>query len=366
MSLTPITPDLSTGKDFKDLTFPAKFLLWGALAASCAAILWFWGLIVPFVLATAANTVGLALMLIALAIITSPLWNSDVKRYLLLKYDLTMRKLLKAVVDDDPIGVLRRNITKLKEQSVKFSTAVTQVATGKKALELDIIASQNGIAENKRLAASTDQATAAAISAYQNSDNPSQKQELQLKVERLKLQKGGYEQSAGIQMQSIKDEQSILDTTNEMYMKLCRLRDLAEFKVDQLTQQADFYEKRRKIIMGAQAGINAGRNILKGDPKELELVDMAINKLNDETANTLGEMDDFNRWSDKHLTDMDIRNGAAAAEGRNLFAAVENKLTAGTSNSIPQFPVLTAVQGSDGIYSTPSSSSTPDYLKMLK
>lgn len=365
MSMTPVTPDLNSGKvkEFKDLSLGGKIVLAGGGLAIIAAIFICWGMIVPFVLATAANTVGLALMLLALAVITSPFWNSDIRRLFLLKYDLILRKLTNSMVENDPIGVLRRNITKLKEQGVKFSRAVTQVAQGKKALELDIANSKAGIQESKRLADATDQQIAAMYQIYQRTSDTSQKQEAQLKMERLKLQKGGYERTAGMFIKSIQDEQSILDMTNDMYMKLCRLRDLAEFKVEDLTQQADFYEKRRKIILGAQAGIQAGRNIIKGDPKELELVDMAVNKLNVETSDTLGEMDDFNRWSDRHLTDMDIKNGAAAAEGRDLFAAVESKLTAGSiANQIPSITAIDTKQDNDGVYITTS----PDYTKLLK
>ena len=363
MSLTPTTPNLPN-KDFwkSDSGLYGKIFAWTLAAIACGGVLLFWGLIVPFLLATAANTLGLLCLLMAGAILTAPIWSSSLRRLITIKYELVIRKLTKAMVDDDPIGVLRRNISKLREQGVKFSAAVTQVAQGKKALELDIQNSQAGIQSNRQLAASTDNEIAKAFAMFQSA-SPASKPDLQLKVERLRLQKGGYERSAGMQIQSIKDEQSILDTTTDMYIKLCRLRDLAEFKVDDLTQQADFYEKRRKVIMGAQAGIAAGKTIIGGDPKELELVEMAVNKLNDETADTLGEMDDFNRWSDRHLTDMDIKNGAAAAEGHDLFAKLDQKLTSGTT--VEQVP--TAIQGPDGVYATlPNQVMSDDYTKLLK
>jgi hypothetical protein len=57
-------------------------------------------------------------------------------------------------------------------------------------------------------------------------------------------------------------------------------------------------------------------------------VDGAIEFLTEDAAQTLGEIQEFNRFSDKMLTDIDIENSANAEMARQKFAEFGDKVTA--------------------------------------
>ena len=157
-------------------------------------------------------------------------------------------------------------------------------------------------------------------------------------------------------------EKPILDQTNRMYDQLCRLRDLAQFKVQSLSQQADMYAKQRATILASQKALGAAGRIIKGDPQQLAIVDQTIEYLNNEAADTIGAMNDFNRWSEKYLTDMDVQTGANADEATKIFGALEQKL------NLPSAVTGVTMVGTtpDSAYVAADTTTPDDYSNLLK
>jgi hypothetical protein len=221
--------------------------------------------------------------------------------------------------------MLRNNVLMLQKQGMEFSDAVSKLAGSKQSLEKDVYDQTLDISHDRDLAVAA-QNKINQITSRLAQLTGNDKQEAMLEIQRLTLSIQGYKQAASISKQTIDTEKPILTQTNKMYDQASRLRDLAQFKVASLSQQADMYEKQRKSILAAQQALGAAGRILRGDPEQLAIVDQTIDYLNNEAADTIGAMSDFNRWSEKYLTDMDVQNEAGAAEADKMFATMESRL----------------------------------------
>jgi hypothetical protein len=147
---------------------------------------------------------------------------------------------------------------------------------------------------------------------------------------------------------------------------MVRLKDLAEFKIQSLQSQADQYDQQRKMILASQKALGAAQSIMRGDAQQLDLIDQTLEYLNTDAANTIGAMNDFNRFADKYIMDKDIQVGAASREADKLLAAMEGKM--GITDGGEKAPVIDAAQGDDGVYSPVEKniSAANDYTKYLK
>lgn len=366
MSLTPPVPNFSqsmqTAKDFWDTkqgAFGKKVLIGslvvvgGVVAFNFAAILQFFSNIVW----AGVNLVAGAAVL---TVITSPIWCPPVRLLLRNAFQMSMRWSYRKLVQKDPIGILLNNRDQMRDQLTEFNKAVSQLAGSKQRLETDLQTQMDTIRDNKSKSDACDKKIAF-VQAQLPKLTGNTRMDASLQLQQLQLGKQNYEQAAGIALQTINAEKPILQQTDKMYDQLCRLQNLADFKVQSLTLQADMYAKQRKSILAGQAGLIAAGHVIKGDPHELELVDMAIEALNTETADTIGAMKDFNRNSDKYLTDMDIQNDAAASGAQKVFSELEEKL------ALPPESIVGA-GGAQGSV-TDTGTFVPndnDYMKFLK
>lgn len=374
MSLTPGAPNLGSqiataGKSFWDRregTTGKIVLVIGALAA--AGILFtMWGVIVPFVLGTLTSTLYMGLDVLALMAITSPIWSQRVRLLCTTAFKLSMRWSTQLLIETDPIGILREHILTMKKMALTLVQAVEKVAKAVQGLTDAIDRNKQKIQDARGKIQSTNRIIADTQSQLSLIKDPSQAMITRTKINKLQLALQGYQQTIGIAADSITQEQGMLDKANVMYEQLLRYQNLSDFKISEFTQNADMLEERRKVILAGSEGLSAMQKLLGGDPVGQELIDRDIEFLNTEASDVMGAISNFNAYSDKYLTDMDIQNGAAAAKGADIFAALEAKLN--TPLSLPDgqandsMPINT-VQDSTGAYVPVSAAN--DYSKFLK
>lgn len=356
MSLTPMTPNLAQSArafwDKPEGTFGKAVLVLGGLGLACALV-FFWGIIVTFLLGVVANTIELALLLIVGAVLTSPIWSSSIRADVRNIFQSGCRMLTGLIVENDPIGMLKNNIANLQEQLVIFGTAISKLAGAKQTLEDDIARNVALANNNYALSKSADKQIVSVKSQLDAAVDPNRRADLSLQITGLTMGQQGNMQAAGMALKSNETEQKLLNKTNDMYNNLRRLNTLGEYKVKFLVQQADFYTKQRKVILASQSALGAATKIMKGDPKQLEMVDMAIDYLNNEASDTIGALSDFNKWVEPVMMDMDLQNGADADLAAQKFKSIEAKLTVvqPPSLGVGVTPIPTYIPDASGVYS---------------
>lgn len=369
MSMTPTTPNFgAAAKSFWDRregTTGKIVIVVGALAAA-GMLLSFWNLILPFLIATTESTITLCLDAAALMLITSPIWSKRVRLLVSTVFKLSMRWSTQLLIETDPIGILREHILDMKKMAGTLATAVEKVSKSIQGLSDAVDKNKGKISEAHGSIVSADRIIGDTQAQLTGVKDPNQAMLVRTKINSLQLKKQGYQQTIGLASSSIDQESAMLDKARTMYEQLLRYQNLSDFKIQEFTQNADMLEERRKVILAGQEGLSVMQKMLGGDPIGQDLIDRDIEFLNTEASDVMGAISNFNRYSDKYLTDMDIQNGAAAAKGADIFAQLEDKLNAPTllpsgEDSGVSVPMDT-VQDNTGTYVPVAN----DYSKYVK
>jgi hypothetical protein len=374
MSLTPTPNFQSVAKSFWDKREGklGKAVLVGGVLLILAVLIFFWGMIVPFLESMIYNTIDLVIGIAILCFLLFLATNKRVHMLVSMMFQMTMRWMVSAIVQTDPIAVIRINITKMREQLQSFQGVITTLAGSKRALEDDIRKKEEDILMQGNKAKQVEKMILSKQGQLSSSTSSSDDQQLQLDIQKLGLDKNNYLTAAGLQMRGVAKEKSMLKSTDYFYFNLSRLGNVIEAQIDQKTQEADQLAQERKTILAAQKAINAATGLLRPDPASLEMNNQALEYLQDETENTLGAMDDLNHWSQKYLTDFDITNAAAAEAAQIKFDELTARLS-GTVN-VPTTTIVTsgqtlatvnATRNKDGVYEEQDPGNAPysDFLK---
>lgn len=373
MSLTPGTPNLASqmataGKSFWDRRegTTGKIVLVAGAVAAAGALFTLWGTILPFVLNTFTNSFYLIGDIVFFGFLTSPIWSRRVRLLVTTAFKLSMRWSTQLLIETDPIGILREHILDMKKMAQTLVGAVEKVSKAVQGLRDAIDKNKGKILDARGSIQSTDRIISDAQQQLALMKDPNQALQMRTKIQSLQLRRQGYNQTIGLADTSIQQEQSMLDKANTMYEQLLRYQNLSDFKIEEFTQNANMLEERRRVILAGQEGLSVMQKMLGGDPVGQDLIDRDIEFLNTEASDVMGAISNFNRYSDKYLTDMDIQNGAAAAKGEEIFNQLEQKLTTPLlqDGGVASAPIET-FRDSQGTY-VPVSGGAIDYSKLLK
>jgi hypothetical protein len=145
---------------------------------------------------------------------------------------------------------------------------------------------------------------------------------------------------------------------------------IADSKIQRTENKVNFLAEQRKMILDAKATLGVGQRLLRGNPEQLKMVDMALDYLEEDTARTLGEIREFSRYTDKLLTDEQIESGAAADEAAARFAEFNQKLlTAGNQPAgadMILIPGMAAPELARMPQPAPGAKSAGDYDNLFK
>jgi len=188
--------------------------------------------------------------------------------------------------------------------------------------------------------------------------------------ERLLLEKQTLLEKAGMLMQGVKQLQALEDQTSKMLDTFQRWSQIADSKIQRTENKVNFLAEQRKMILDAKATLGVGQRLLRGNPEQLKMVDMALDYLEEDTARTLGEIREFSRYTDKLLTDEQIESGAAADEAAARFAEFSQKLlTAGDKTSVAdmiEVPGADTATSPSGVRKTAATKDGGDYDGIFK
>ena len=196
-----------------------------------------------------------------------------------------------------------------------------------------------------------------------------------IESDRLKMKKITNEQKAGFLMSGVDQLQKLETQTSDMLDKFRRWEVATDAKIERTEFQVEYWSDQRRTVLDAQKALGIGLRLLKGDPEQLKLVDGAINFMTEDAARTVGEIEDFNRFSEKMLTDMDVEDNANAERARAKFAEFGEKLDADAARPTAADTLQAAITGavkSPGFNSAPMAravggdSNSGDYGDMFK
>jgi hypothetical protein len=317
--------------------------------------------LLPYIIQLLTDTLHAAILAGVLVAILWLVFNPTFRTAVRNLFQNTVRFFASWVVETDPIGILRNNLDDMKKAKYALDQTLQRFSGSDERLQRSIAAKSDEINNLGRKAAKAQQMANAAT-------DPMEK-------ERLGLERQTFLEQAGMLMQGVKQLQALEDQTSKMLKTFQHWSQIADSKIQRTENKVNFLAEQRKMILDAKATLGVGQQLLRGNPEQLKMVDMALDYLEDDTARTLGEIREFSRYTDKLLTDDQIESGAAADEAAAKFAEFNQKLlTAGSQPTgadmihIPGMEAPEPVRMPTTLASVTAASAKPDsdYDNMFK
>jgi hypothetical protein len=316
MGLSPVTPNFTqnlqgyTPKSFwKKPEGPFGMVVLAALILGGAFGLY---VILPYLITLLQDTIHAAALGAVVIAILWLVFNPTFRTAVSNLFQNIVRFFASWVVETDPIGILRNNLDDMKKAKFNLDQTLQRFAGSDERLQRSIGAKSEEINNLGRKATKAQQMAAAAA-------DPMEK-------ERLQLEGQTFLEQAGMLMQGVKQLQALEDQTGKMLKTFQHWSQIADSKIQRTENKVNFLAEQRKMILDAKATLGVGQQLLRGNPEQLKMVDMALDYLEDDTSRTLGEIKEFSRYTDKLLTDDQIESGAAADEAAAKFAEFNQKL----------------------------------------
>jgi hypothetical protein len=352
MSITPSAPNL--GQDLKSFWARPEGktgMIFIVLAA--AALVYGWGMIVPFIVSMLADTLH---MIYLAAILAAVLWVIFSSRTHLL-FRLIMRWITGLIIDIDPIGILKDHLSQMRKRRDLMSQQISNVSGQIQYLKNIIDKNQALANENMRLAAHAKKI--ATSTADQNE---------QL---RMALQMKAKANQAGRLQKSNLSYQQLLNKLQNIYDLLSKWAVHIDFYIEDTDNEVKQAEIEYKTINTAYRAYRTALSVIKGTGDEKELYDQTMEKLAEEAGRKLGEMEDFQRLAQNFMDTIDLENGAVETEALEKLDAYEQKLlTSGATDMSFLLPGATAAPVPVAVGKGPDSpapvKSASDYGDMFK
>jgi hypothetical protein len=337
MSTTPSSlPSLS---NFNPKSFWSKpegkpgMVLMAALAAAGAYGLY---LALPFLITLTENLILLGVLVGVLVGMIALVMNGTVQTLAKNIFQSICRGIATMYTTIDPIGILRNSLDDMKTAKAELDQTIQKFAGSDNKLQTSI--AQKTQLVQTLMAKADELGRRIAAGQFKNNDD----------LETAKLQKETWEGQAGLEYQGVQQLQELETQTHDMLDKFRHWSRVSDAKIQRMQIKVDFYAKQREAILEAQKTLGIGIRLLKGDPEQLKLNDMAIEYLTNDAAQTIGEIQEFNKTSEKMLLDYDIENSANARIARQqLMQQMGAKLDASTNkpDAVSQLEQALAASG---------------------
>ena len=331
-----------------------KALLVLGVGAVGVAFFIFWGAIVPFVVATLADTLLACVYAGILIVVGMTAFGIPpfgvIRQVIRNAFQSLSRGIARCFVEIDPIGILRNNLDDMKKEKASLDSTVEKFSGSEEQLQRKI---EEKTQTAKKYFAQGQIATQKANAATDA-----------LSKQKYALASQTYTEQAGMLLQGVKQLESLEKDTSHLLETFQNWSQLADAKIQRTSFKVDFLAEQRQIIVAAKSTLSFGQRLLKGKPEQEQMVDMAIEYLEQDTAQTLGQIREFSRFTDKLTTDQDIESGANAEIARQQFAEFSQKLI--TAGSTPTVADLIQIPGMSTPVPVPVGANTVDNFDPFK
>ncbi len=287
-----------------------------AIAAIGGAVIWFWGLIVPFLVNMLVDTVHMAYLAGLLAAAGYLVFGKRPR----MMYRVIMRSLTGIFVSVYPIEIIQDKLAEMKKRRDKMNEQIALVNGS--ITKLKRVMAANDADSQKRFGmASQAQKMAAAA---QDSE---EQYRLQLAA------KKAANQAQRRQKSNIGYSQ-LLEKIQKVYKFLTHYSTNVDYFIDDTQDEIDQKKTEYETTMAASGAMKQAMAVIKGNATEEDIYGQAFDYIENSVSTQLGIMDDLQRVSQNFMDGMDVENGAVDDDALKALNAFEQKaLTAGTTDS---------------------------------
>ena len=256
----------------------------------------------PTLIALAANTIFLVLMLMVLAALIYVILDPKMRNLIWYMYKSVMRWVTGVFVQIDPIGILKSYVEDLQDNLSKMSKQIGILKGQIRKMDTLMQENQKEIENNLKLAS---------VAKQQSNDN--QVILATRKAARLQETNEKYAQLHG--------KMEIL------YRILDKMYKNSEILLEDTKDQVKLKEQERKAIRASHSAMKSAMSVISGDPDKRAMFDAAIENIADDVASKVGEMERFMEMSANFMDSIDLQQGVFQEEGLKMLEEWEEKST---------------------------------------
>lgn len=254
----------------------------------------------PTLIALAENTLYLAGLLGALAIVIYMVLDPKMRNLVWYMYKSFMRWITGIFVQIDPIGILKSYIESLKDNLSSMNTQISRLKGQMYKLSEMIKQNQRDIQNNLGMAGKAKETGREAIMV-------------------LKARKAGRLQESNMKLDELYRRMEVL------YRVLTKMYENSEIMLEDLQDQVLVKEQEYKAIKASHSAIRSAMNIMSGNSDKKYMYDMALEAMAEDVGQKVGEMERFMDMSKNFMESVDLQNGVFEEEGMQMLEKWEKE-----------------------------------------
>lgn len=287
----------------------------GIYAAIIGAGVWFWGSIVPFVVAMLADTLH---MVFLGGILVAVLYLLFGKRPQLM-FRVLVRKFTSLFVAVYPIEIIEDKLKQMKKRRDKMNDQIALVNGSITKLKRQMDQNASDAAKGFGMAAQAQRMAGA-----------TKDEEAQFRMQ-LAMKKAANQ--AQRRQQANIGFASLLERLQKVYKFLTHYATNVDFFIDDTQDMINQKKTEYETTQSAFGAMKQAMAVIKGNATEEDIYDQAFEQIENTVSTQLGVMDDLQRVSQNFMDGMDVENGAVNDDALKALNAFEQKtLTAGTTD----------------------------------
>jgi hypothetical protein len=294
MSITPVSTPTT---DFKPKTFWQKpegvtgLIFMAGIVLGGGYLLY---KALPTLITLASNMLYLSLILVALAAVIYMVLDPRMRNLIWFAYKSVMRAITGWFVEIDPIGILKSYVESLENNLGKMSKQIGILKGQKRQMTQLMDSNKQEIESNMKLAEQAKK----------------QGQESQIVLFTRKAAR----------LQESNEKYSVLTNKIELLERvLNKMYENSGVLLEDTKDQVKVKEQERKAIRTSHSAMRSAMSVLTGDPDKRAMFEMAMESINNDVANKVGEMERFMDMSSNIMNSIDLQNGVFEEEGMKML-----------------------------------------------
>lgn len=284
---------------------PEKAVGGAVLIGGIVAAVYFWGKIVPFLLALVTNTlyfaITAAILFLFLVIVLNPRFRTAVSYGL----QMLLRAFAGLIVNTDKIQVMYIRLDKAKKDLAKYDEqiALLQGQKEKQDALLEKTTKEFNNARDREVVAEREMAKTSDETEKMQWQNAAQLATIELgaKDDLMKTYKDGSDQLA----------------KSLIFFK--RLRSAMDFAISKSKIELDGVKAKYDNIKAMHSIMGSAMRIVRGNPDDNYMFELAMQKTQDEMSQKLGEVKLASEYAKDFITNYDLDKGVLLERGKKLL-----------------------------------------------
>ncbi|MEY4925803.1 MAG: hypothetical protein RI894_239 [Bacteroidota bacterium] len=270
------------------------------VAGLIAAVGYFLYKILPFINTILENTIYTVGLIAVLVSMIYMIIDPKVRTLVSYMYQSVMRWITGVFVQIDPIGILENYIDDLKKSLRKMNQQIGNLRGQMQKLAMIIQDNQRQISQNLQIA-----------DAAKRND----KQAIMV----LKSRAAGRLQDSNLRLEDLYKKMEVL------HRVLVKMYENSEIMSLDLEDQVKVKKQERSAIQASHSAMSSAMSILNGNPDKKRMFDMAMEAVNDDVSQKIGEMQRFMDLSGNFMNSIDLQNGIFEEEGLKMLEKWEKE-----------------------------------------